>query len=364
MLNSNNVFPNTSRIDKAINPNNNIAIMSNDNIGRYSRQIILPEIGKEGQKILGESSATIIGCGALGNAIASCLARAGIGKIVLVDRDIVELDNLQRQMLFDENDVGEPKATRILMKLENINSDIELSALIEDVNPSNIEDIIKGSDVVLDGTDNMETRYLINDACIKNKIPWIYGGAISTVGMSLNIIPEQTCCLACVFPSLPTIGTLPTCDTVGILNSVPLIIGAIQSTEAIKLLLGKEINRDLIVYDIWTHDFQGIKVHKNEKCTCCGQRDFKYLNADQMDLTTVLCGRDAVQVKPISDMSASLEELSKRLAAAGEVNRFSSHLIFKPEKYEFYIFKNGRAIIKGVDDEGVARSLYAKYIGM
>lgn len=352
-----------NQIDKTINHDYNTANMSSNNLSRYARQIILPEIGEEGQKILGDHSITVIGCGALGNIIASCLARGGIGKIILVDRDIVDLNNIHRQMLFDEGDVGKPKASQAKKKLEIINSDIELVSLIEDVNANNIEDIIGGSDIVLDGTDNMETRYLINDACVKNEIPWIYGGAVSTVGMSMNILPKKTCCLVCVFPTPPLIATLPTCETAGILNTVPIVIGAIQSTEAIKILLGKDINMDLIIYDIWTHEFQRIKVHRNSQCPCCVQNDFKYLNAEQKDVTTVLCGRDAVQVKPRMDMSTSLENLADILKAVGEVKLLPTHITFKHDNYEFTIFKDGRTIIKGTDDIGIAKSLYAKYIG-
>jgi adenylyltransferase/sulfurtransferase len=211
--------------------------MQEQHEGRYIRQVLLEEIGKDGQEKLNNSSALVVGCGALGSVIADHLARAGVGKIKILDRDIAELDNLQRQILFDENDVGSPKAAAAAEKLKRINSEIEIEAMVKDLNPSNAEKVIGDVDIVLDGTDNMETRYLINDVCVKKDIPWIYGGAVSTYGMSLNIVPQATACLVCAFPHMPKAGSLPTCDTVGVLNTVPSIIASIQTTEALKILL-------------------------------------------------------------------------------------------------------------------------------
>jgi molybdopterin/thiamine biosynthesis adenylyltransferase len=242
---------------------------------RYSRQIILQNIGEEGQEKLLNSSVAIVGCGALGTVAANNLARAGVGKISIIDRDFVELNNLQRQMLFDENDIGEPKAVAAAEKIASINSDIEIHPIIKDVNYTNIEEILNGVDLVIDGTDNIQTRMLINDVCVKNRIPWIYTGAIGTSGMSMNILPDKAC-IRCLYPGIPKAGSLPTCDTMGVLNTITVIMGSIETTEAIKILLGfydeiDSTNSNLLVYDTWNHSFDSIMVKKNEKCECCGR---------------------------------------------------------------------------------------------
>ena len=227
---------------------------------RYSRQIVLKNIQEQGQKKLTKSHVVVIGCGALGTTIANNLVRSGIGHVKLVDRDVIELNNLQRQNLFDESDVGFPKTSIAVKRLERINSNIKIESVVEDVNHENIEDIIKNMDLIVDGTDNMLVRFLINDACIKHDIPWIYGGAIETYGITMNIIPNETPCFRCLIQDIPEAGSLPTCDTVGVLNSIPNIIGSIQSTEALKILLGKEINTNILTYDVWSHNFNSIKL--------------------------------------------------------------------------------------------------------
>ena len=217
---------------------------------RYSRQILLKYIQEKGQEKLASSSTAVIGCGALRTTIANNLARAGIGYICIIDRDIVELNNLQRQNLFDEDDIGFTKAGVAAEKLRKINSEIRIEPIVDDVSYKNIEHAIKNMNVVLDGTDNMLVRFLINDACVKHNIPWIYGGAIETYGMTMNIIPHKTPCFRCLIQDLPEAGSLPTCDTVGVLNSIPGIIGSIQSTEPLKILLGEEINNGILTYDV------------------------------------------------------------------------------------------------------------------
>ena len=230
--------------------------LSERSLKRYSRQTLLDVIGTEGQEKLVNSKAVVIGLGALGGIISTALARAGVGNLKILDRDYVELDNLQRQILFDENDIDSPKAVAAVAKLEKMNSDIKIDSVITDVNFSNIEYLIEGADVVVDGTDNMETRFLINDACVKNNIPWVYGGAIGTTGMTMNIIPGKTACFKCFVNKIPQPGTLPTCDTAGVINAIPLVIGSIQSVEALKIILGQpDLNEHLIIYDIWQHDF-------------------------------------------------------------------------------------------------------------
>jgi len=337
--------------------------MQKANVDRYIRQTILEEIGDVGQKILKNSSALIVGCGALGSTIASHLARAGLGIIKVLDRDTVEIENLHRQILYDEKDIGTPKAIAAQKKLRDINSEIDVEAFVKDLNPYTVEKIVKDVSIVMDGTDNMGTRYLINDICVKKKIPWVYGGAVSTYGMSMNIIPNETACLVCAFPFMPKAGSLPTCDTVGVLNTVPGIIGSIQTTEAIKILLNKKFSRDLIVYDVWDHDFQRIKLNRNLDCNCCVASNFEYLNAKKVEITSILCGSNSVQVTPAIEGEISLVDMSERLRNVGEVKLSPMHLIFKTKEATIHIFKDGRAIIKGTNDETLAKLIYAKYVG-
>jgi adenylyltransferase/sulfurtransferase len=330
---------------------------------RYSRQTVLKNIREDGQKKLAKSHVVVIGCGALGTTIANNLTRSGIGHIKIVDRDIVELNNLQRQNLFDEEDVGFPKASVAAKKLEKINSDIKIEHVIDDVNHENIEDIIKNMDVVLDGTDNMLIRFLINDACVKHNIPWIYGGAIETYGITMNIIPYKTPCFRCLIQELPEAGSLPTCDTVGVLNTIPGIIGSIQSTEALKILLGKEINKNILTYDVWRHSFNSVKIKKKIDCECCGKHNFEFLNKKTKDRVIMLCGSGVFQITPAKRMNASFEKFSENLKKLGDVSIQENFLRFGIPNYHFYIFKDGRALIYGTTDEKVAKSLYAKYIG-
>ncbi len=331
---------------------------------RYSRQILLKNIQKEGQEKLANSSAAIIGCGALGTTIGNNLVRAGIGYIRVVDRDIVELNNLQRQNLFDEDDIGFSKAWAIAEKLRKINSKIRIESIVDDVNYKNIENIIKNMDVVVDGTDNMLVRFLINDACVKHDIPWIYGGAIETHGMTMNIIPHKTPCFRCLIQDIPEAGSLPTCDTVGVLNSIPGIIGCIQSNEALKILLGKDINKGLLTYDVWSHNFNNMKIKKRGDCECCDKHNFEFLNAKKKETMISLCGRGAIQIIPVNDVQISFENLGKKLQKLGDVEYHKLVLRFKIPDYELNIFKNGRTIIIGTNDEKIAKSLYTKYVGL
>lgn len=330
---------------------------------RYSRQVILKEIGEEGQGLLLNSDVTVVGCGALGTVIANNLTRAGIGKIQLVDRDLVEMNNLQRQMLFDEKDIGRPKAVVCAEKLSQINSEIEIIPTVVDLNFSNIEKIIENCDLVVDGTDNMETRFLINDASVKKGIPWIYGGAIETHGMTMNIIPNETPCFRCIVPQLPKAGTMPTCDTVGVLNMIPVVIGSIESLEAIKILLGKEPNKNLQIYDIWNHKYDTIFIEKNDNCECCGKHNFEFLNAEKKEIIMPICGSDAVQITPIRQGNLNLDDLAHKLQKLGKVEVTDIVVKFKTDKYELMIFSDARVIINGTSDNKIAKSLYAKYIG-
>lgn len=330
---------------------------------RYSRQVILEQIGRWGQEILLKSRVMIVGCGALGTNVSNNLARAGVGHLTIVDRDIVELHNLQRQILFDEEDVGTAKAAAAARKLQRINSEIDIKGLVKDLNNRNIEDAIEGFDLLIDATDNFPSRLLINDACVKNTIPWIYAGVIQTKGMVMNILPDGPC-LRCLVPDVPAPGLLPTCETAGILNTIPSIIAAIEVTEAVKILLKKNIDRSLIIYDVWDHQFHRIKVEKNRKCDCCIKRDFKFLNSETKEIVNTLCG-NSVQIIPPENTVIDLGMIAANLGNTIDhllVNEFI--LRFQAEGKNITLFKNGRAIIKGTTDLGAAKSLYSRYLGL
>lgn len=334
---------------------------------RYSRQIILENIKEEGQERLLKSRVVIVGCGALGTVAANNLARAGIGEISIIDRDFVELNNLQRQMLFDESDIGKPKAIAATDKISAINSEIQINPVIKDVNHTNIEDLLKGYDLVVDGTDNIQTRMLINDVCVKHGIPWIYTGAIGTSGMTMNILPNRAC-VRCLYPGIPKAGSLPTCDTMGVLNTATVIMGSIETTEAIKILTGfyhddNDTNGKLIVYDTWNHSFDKIEVKKNEKCTCCVDNNFEYLESDEQEIITSLCGRNAIQITPADPKELTLKIIGDKLKKLGKVKCSDYIMLFKTDDMEISLFRDGRAIIKGTNDEKIARSIYARYIG-
>ena len=333
-------------------------------LDRYSRQMLLPQIGEEGQKRLHKSSVVIIGCGGLGGVIATSLVRAGIGKIELIDRDIIEYHNLHRQVLFSEDDVKNrlPKAVAAERYLKKVNSSIEIEGVVTDVTYANVEKLITGADLVLDGLDNPETRFIINDACMKHKIPWIYGAAISTSGMTMNIIPGKTPCFRCVFPSQPVPGVLPTCDTAGVIGPAPFIIGSLQATEAMKILLGRqEINRDIIFIDVWEDTFQQFKVSPRQECPTC-QGNYEFLQAKLGIRTTILCGQNSVQVMDPKVESLSLKKLATHLKSFGEVSYGENTLSFNVNKHDIVVFPDGRIILKNSLDESLARDFYVKYL--
>lgn len=336
-------------------------------MSRYSRQIILENIKKEGQEKLLNSSVAIVGCGALGTVVANNLARAGVGNISIIDRDFVELNNLQRQMLFDESNIGTPKAEAAADKINTINSEILVNPVIKDVNHTNVEKLLNGHDMVIDGTDNIQTRMLINDVCVKHGIPWIYTGAIGTSGMSMNILPEKAC-IRCLYPGIPKAGSLPTCDTMGVLNTATMIMGSIETTEAIKILTDyykddESTDGNLIIYDVWNHSFDNITVRKNDKCQCCGTKNFEFLDSNDQEIITSLCGRNAIQITPADPKEMSLKDMAYKLEKLGEVKCSDFIMLFKTDEVEVSLFRDGRAIIKGTSDEKIARSIYARYIG-
>ena len=335
---------------------------------RYSRQTLFTGLGADGQRKLGESSALIIGCGAMGSALANNLARAGVGRLRLVDRDFVELNNLQRQTLYDEGDASEttPKAAAAARRLRAVNSDIIIEDLVTDFNPDNAEELMEGMDLALDGTDNFETRYLLNDVCVKLGKPWIYSGVIAAHGVSMTILPGETACLRCVFPDRPLPGTTPTCDTAGVLNGIVAAIGGISSTEALKELTGSaSLARGLLWLDLWENVSERMEVARQANCIACGQHEYEFLDAALNDDTATLCGRNAVQVRPAGDRARlDLVALAARLAPLGEVTRNEFLVRATLDGYELTVFPDARAIIKGTADPSVARTVYARYIGM
>ncbi len=335
---------------------------------RYSRQILFSEIGKAGQEKLFGSRVLLVGCGALGASHAEILARAGVGKLRVVDRDFVEFTNLQRQTLYSESDAEQrlPKAIAAKSRLAEINSEIEVEAIVADVNHSNIENLIAGCGLALDGTDNFQVRYLINDACVKNNIPWIYGAAVSGYGTTMTVLPGRTPCLRCVFEEMPSAGSAPTCDTAGVIMPVISSVSAVQVTEALKILTGNldALHGSLMQIDIWQSDWRKIKLGKpREDCPTCQQKHFEFLDAEGGDFVTTLCGRDAVQVSPPRAVQIDLKNLAERLGKLGEVKQNEYLVRFTNGEYELTVFRDARAIIRGTDDTAIARSIYAKYVG-
>lgn len=332
---------------------------------RYSRQVLFPGIGPEGQKKLLASRVVLVGCGATGSAIASLLARAGIGILRIIDRDYVEASNLQRQSLFDENDAREslPKAVAAARRIARFNSQIVVEPHVADLVPANIESLAGGVDLVLDGTDNFETRYLVNDYAVKDSIPWIYTAAVGSYGLTLNILPNDTACLACLFPDSPR-GMIETCETSGILNSVVNAMASVAATEALKFLVGARsaMRRSLLSWDFWRNERAEISAaNPRPACRACGERNFVHLAGEGRPHIT-LCGRNSVQIHE-RERPVNFSEMSSRLQALGTVRHNEFVLKFWREPYEMTLFPDGRAIIKGTTDTAVARSLYARYVG-
>ena len=334
---------------------------------RYSRQILFPGIGAEGQRRLAAGRVAIVGCGATGSALASLLARAGVGTLRIIDRDYVEASNLQRQSLFGESDAAEslPKAIAAAKNIASFNSEVAVEARVEDIIPQNIEALLEGTDLILDGTDNFETRYLLNDYAVKNDVPWIYTAAVGSYGVTLNVLPGNTACLTCIFPDPPQ-GMVETCETSGILNSAVNAVASVAATEAMKILIGGEaltkLRRTLWSLDVWNNDHAEIAASSPRVgCRTCGQRDFVHLAGEGRPRIT-MCGRNSVQIHERS-RPVSFPEMQRRLTSHGTVRYNEFVLKFWREPYEMTLFPDGRAIIKGTTDAAIARSLYARFVG-
>ncbi len=365
--------------------------MSDADLSRYHRQMLLAGFGEAGQRRLRESTVLVLGCGALGSVVADMLARAGVGHLVIADRDFVELTNLQRQVLFDESDVADalPKAEAAKRKLAKINSQVTVTAVVDDINASNIAQLAAGADLLVDGLDNFETRYLANDCAVHHGLPYVYGGAVGTSGMALAILPHTadgdaawetlpggsraTPCFRCLFEEAPPPGMSPTCDTVGVVGPLVGLVANAEAAEALKILTGNYelVGRKLLNVDLWANAYLQLDVAdawRAGECPCCGQRRFDYLEGKSGSSAASLCGRNAVQLRHRQQQHGiDLDGLAARLAAHGEVraNPFMLRAFITEgnKNWEITLFPDGRAIVKGTDDVAVARGVYAKYVG-
>ena len=364
--------------------------MSQD-LHRYHRQMLLPGFGEAGQRKLLSSTALVLGCGALGTVAADLLARAGVGHLVIIDRDFVELTNLQRQVLFDEQDIADalPKAEAARRKIARINSAVRVTAVVDDINHRNVERYAQGADVLVDGLDNFETRYLANDYAVKHGVPYVYGGVVGTTGAAFTVLPHTprgkapwettengnlaTPCLRCLFEEAPPPGASPTCDTVGVLGPAVNIVAGTEVSETLKILTGnyEHVSRTLLNVDLWTNTILQLKVHNARErtdCPTCRQRRFDYLEGQVGSSATSLCGRDAVQLTHRQSTSGiDMKGVAERLRSHGSVvaNEFLVRAALEDNgnRYELTLFPDGRAIVKGTAEAGVARSLYARYVG-
>jgi molybdopterin/thiamine biosynthesis adenylyltransferase len=332
---------------------------------RYSRQILFRGIGEQGQEALLRSHAVVVGCGALGSFHAAALARAGVGTLTLIDRDYVEPSNLHRQWLFEEADAAGamPKAAAAALRLAGINSSVAVRPVVADLTAANVEELLGAAAVILDGTDNFDTRYLINDFAVSRGIPWIYGGAVAGYGLTMPVIPGRTACLRCVYPDPPG-GAQPTCETAGVLNVLVSAVASLQVADALKILCGRAgaVRSRITTIDIWDGGIRQIDAPpRDPECPACGLRQFPYLDESRR-APAILCGRNAVQVHE-RPRPLDLAELRSRLEPLGEVRANEFALRFVAAPYEMTIFPDGRAIIKGTADPAVARALYARYVG-
>lgn len=337
-------------------------------IDRYARQTLLEVIGESGQARLSAATVALVGCGALGCAISALIARAGVGRIRLIDRDVVEWSNLQRQVLFTEADAADarPKAVAAAESLRRANSSIIYETYLRDLDAGNAAELLSGVDLILDGTDNLETRYVVNELAVRDGTPWVYAAAVGTYGVVMPVIPGETACLRCVFPSMAS-GGGATCDTVGVLGPLISVIGGVAATEGVKILVGAQdrLRRGLTWIDVWYNSHQVTELAgPSSGCPVCVHRQFELLERGPQTLTARLCGRDAVQVRPARGRSLDLARLEERLQNVAPVQRTEYLLRTRVEGYELSVFDDARMIVKGTDDVVTARALYAKYIGV
>jgi len=353
--------------------------MSVTNLRRYERQTIFSDLGTGGQQRLSSATAVVIGCGATGTALSNQLVRMGVGRVRIVDRDFIELNNLQRQILFDEEDIAAnlPKAEAAARKLRLVNRDIQVEGIVADVNPGNVLTLLNDATVVLDGTDNFSTRYLLNDACLQMAIPWVYTGVVATYGMTATFVPpgaeeklpgerSSTGCLRCLLGEIPAPGTTATCDTAGVIGPAVALITSVSAAEAMKLIVGRgALNPGLIHMDVWTHEYECFGGGQRfEDCATCADRRFEFLNARSGTSGSSLCGRNAVQVVVSGADRIDLARLETQLGAvADRIERNDYLLRASIGDFEFTVFPDNRAIIKGTEDEEMAKGLYARYIG-
>ena len=344
-------------------------MLPHDPLARYIRQVRYPPLGEAGQRRLMQSSVLVAGCGALGNVLASILVRAGVGRVRIVDRDFVEGHNLQRQFLFTEAHAAEqmPKAVAAAEVLRQANSTVEVEPIVGDINFATIGKLCEGADAVVDGTDNFETRFLLNDAAVNYGIPWVYGGCLGAEGQSMTILPGETACLRCLMAECPPPGSTPTCDTAGVLGPIVAVIASIEAVEAMKMLSGNRgaVSRNLTVVELWDariHQVDVSRLREQAECPCCKGSQFPWLAGRQGSETAVLCGRNAVQLtRP--GQSVDLDELARQLHGLGEVSRNPFLLRLKVDSYEITVFPDARAIISGTDDPAEAKTVYARYVG-
>lgn len=349
-----------------------------NDLARYHRQIIFPGFGREGQEHLLAAKVVVVGCGATGTALSNLLVRAGVGHVRIIDRDFIELNNLQRQILFDEEDISAnlPKAEAAARKLRRVNSDVTVEGIVTDLNPGNVLDLLGDADLVLDGTDNFSTRFLLNDACLHLGKPWVYTGVIASYGMTATLIPDgavaklpgarsATGCLRCFLTEIPAPGATPTCDTAGVIGPGVALLTAVAGAEAMKLLSGKgQLNPGIIHMDVWSHDYEKFTLARYPDCPACGAKNYEFLNAEIGTTSAALCGRNAVQVAVTGGPRLDLAEIARQLAPVAKQVAANEYLLrARIDGYEFTVFPDSRAIIKGTEDEELAKSLYARYLG-
>jgi adenylyltransferase/sulfurtransferase len=354
------------------------ASITQADLARYHRQMLFAPFGQESQHRLLAATAVIVGCGATGTALSNLLVRAGVGRVRIIDRDFIELNNLQRQILFDEDDIAAnlPKAEAAARKLRRVNSEVTVEGVVADVNPGNVLGLLEDADLVLDGSDNFSTRFLLNDACLYLAKPWIYIGVIAAYGMTATFIPDgaaaklpgersATGCLRCLLQEMPPPGATPTCDTAGVIAPAVTLLTGVAAAEAMKLLAGRgALNPGVIHMDVWSHDYERFIAPRRPDCPACGERRFDYLDAQMGTTSAALCGRNAVQVVVAGSRRLDLAALAQQLKPVADSVTQNAYLLrAQIGEHEFTVFPDNRAIIKGTEDEELAKSLYARYVG-